>query len=194
MNPGFDEKSGSRPTDSWARVLEGPDGSVASAGRESQERSRSAAARRAVIRVMRHYCASSIRVFDAWLDPEVAREWLFATASRPLTHVEIDARVEGSFRFVDRRDGDIAGYTGEYLEIVPHRRLVFTLSSEKYLRSDTRVMVEIASRTNGCEVTLIHENVPSNCAERMEGRWTGILYGLGVTLDEPPASSTTIGS
>lgn len=194
MNPGFDEKSRSRPTDSWARVLEGPDGSAAPPGRELQERSRPAAARRAVIRVTRCYGASADRVFDAWLDPEVAREWLFATASQPLAHVEIDARVGGSFCFVDRLDSDFAEYTGDYLEIIPHRRLVFTLASENHPRGDTRVMVEIASCTNGCELTLIHENVPPNCAERMEGRWTGILYGLGVTLDEPSPGSTTIGS
>jgi uncharacterized protein YndB with AHSA1/START domain len=175
-------------------MLEGPDGSAATAACEWQERSRSAAARRAVIRVACPYRASSARVFDAWLDPEVARKWLFATASYPLAHVEIDARVEGSFRFVDRRDGDIAEYTGEYLEIIPHRRLVFTLASGKYPRGDTRVTVEIASRTNSCELTLIHENVPPNCAERMEGRWTGILYGLGVTLAGPSPGSTTIGS
>ena len=56
------------------------------------------------VRVARRYAASPARVFDAWLDPAVARQWLFATASHPLAHVEIDARVEGSFCFVDRQD------------------------------------------------------------------------------------------
>ena len=52
------------------------------------------------VRVPHRYKASPERVFDAWLNPVLASHWLFATASRPLVHVEIDARVEGSFRFV----------------------------------------------------------------------------------------------
>jgi len=141
-----------------------------------------AAERHAAICVTHRYGVPSERVFDAWLDPGVAGRWLFATASRPMAHVEIDARVEGSFRFVDRRDDEITEYTGEYIEIVPHRRLVFTLCMEKHPHV-TRVMVEIAPLKNGCELTLAHENVVHDRAHHIEGRWTGILYGLAVTLD-----------
>ncbi len=162
--------------------------SAASPSREGGKRYRSAAQRQARIRVKRRYAASSARVFDAWLDPEVARKWLFATASRPMAHVEIDARVEGSFCFVDRRDGESTEYAGEYIEILPHRWLVFTLTMEKYPHVIMRVSVEIAPLTNGCELTLTHENVPQDRASHIEGRWTGVLYGLGVTLD---SASTT---
>jgi uncharacterized protein YndB with AHSA1/START domain len=144
---------------------------------------RSEAQPHVAIRVTHRYDVSSSRVFDAWLDAEVAGRWLFATASRPMAHVEIDARVEGSFRFVDRRDGEITEYTGEYIEIVPHRRLVFTLSMEEHPPAITRVMVEIEPLKKGCELKLTHENVPQDRASHIEGRWTGILYGLGVTLD-----------
>jgi uncharacterized protein YndB with AHSA1/START domain len=140
-----------------------------------------------VIRVVRRYDAAPARVFDAWLDPDIATRWLFATALHPLAHADIDGRVDGSFRFVDRRKGDIAQYTGEYIEIVPNRRLVFTLSMDKYLPAETRVSVDIAPVTNGCTLTLTHENVPRDRAEYVEGRWIGILYGLGVTLDSASA-------
>jgi len=121
-------------------------------------------------------------VFDAWLDPAVARQWLFATALRPLAHVEIDAKVGGSFCFVDRQEAaDITRYTGEYLEIAPPRRLVFTLSMAKDV--ETRVTVEIAPLAKGCRLTVLHENVPREHADHMLGRWTGILFGLGATLE-----------
>jgi uncharacterized protein YndB with AHSA1/START domain len=158
-------------------------GSAALARPERKKRSRLEAQRYSVLRVTRRYGAPSARVFGAWLDPEVAGRWLFATASRPMAHVEIDARVGGSFRFMDRRDGDIVEYTGEYIEIAPHRRLVFILSMEKHPHVITRVMVEIAPLKKGCELKLTHENVPQDRASHIEGRWTGILYGLGVTLD-----------
>jgi len=92
--------------------------------------------------------------------------------------------VNGSFCFVDRRNGgDVTRYVGEYIEIVPPRRLVFTLSAGKYAYVNTRVAVEIAALTKGCKLTLIHENMPRDHAEHMEGRWAGVLYGLGATLD-----------
>jgi uncharacterized protein YndB with AHSA1/START domain len=140
-----------------------------------------------VIRVSRRFSAPPDRVFDAWLDPEVAGKWLFATASRPMARVAIDARVKGSFRLVERRGcaGKDVEYSGEYVEIAPPRRLVFTLSAVNP-RDITRVSVELAPVETGCELVLTHENVAADDASRTEGRWTGILYGLGVCLTLSP--------
>ena len=188
MGPGIDMKSGSPATGAWTRVLEvrnspGGLGSATWISHETKVRPRPKAARRAAIRVTRRFRAPPDQVFNAWLDPEIAGEWLFATASHPMARVEIDARVGGSFRFVDQRDGEMTEYTGEYVEIVPHRRLAFSLSVEKCPHVITRVMVEIVPMKNGCALTLTHENLPPDYVSRTEGRWTGILYGLGVTLD-----------
>jgi uncharacterized protein YndB with AHSA1/START domain len=188
MKPEIDVKNGMPPARAWAytpdgRAGPGDVGSAASARAAREKRSTSKTQRPAAIRVTHRYDAPPARVFDAWLDPGVARRWLFATASRPMAHVEIDARAGGAFCFVDRRDDETARYTGEYVEIVPHHRLVFKLSLENRPHVVTRVTVEIALLKKGCELTVTHENVPRSHAEPMEGRWTGILYGLGVTLD-----------
>lgn len=134
------------------------------------------------IRLTSRYRASPQRVFDAWLDPGVAGQWLFATASRPMTHVAIDARVGGAFCRAERRNGEITEHNGEYVEIVPHRRLVFTLFGESRSRDATRVIVEISPLKRGCELRLSHENVPPDRINDIKARWTGILYGLGETL------------
>jgi uncharacterized protein YndB with AHSA1/START domain len=141
------------------------------------------ASRRPAIRVSRRFTASPQRVFEAWLDPGIAGAWLFATASRPTQRVEIDARAGGAFRFVERHGGTIIEHAGEYLEIAPPRRLVFSLALERHPPVLTRVGVEIAPLATGCELVLTHENVPGERAEDTAARWTGILYGLGVTLD-----------
>jgi uncharacterized protein YndB with AHSA1/START domain len=145
-------------------------------------RSRSSTEPPAPIRVTSRFRAPPERVFNAWLDPAVAGKWLFATASRPMRHVRIDARVAGSFHIAEQRNGNGAGHTGEYVEIVPRRRLVFMLRAEEHPDVRTRVTVEIAPLKSGSELTLIHENVPPEHANETEGRWTGILYGLGLTL------------
>jgi uncharacterized protein YndB with AHSA1/START domain len=145
--------------------------------------------RHGIVRVARRYRASSERVFDAWLDPGIAGQWLFATASRPLTRMALDARVGGFFCFVDRHDGEEVARTGKYTEIVRPRRLGFTLSMENRPRVTTRVAVEIVPLRTGCELVVTHEDVPPDCAVHTRNRWTGLLYGLGETLRGLPARS-----
>lgn len=135
------------------------------------------------VRVTQRFTAPPERVFDAWVDPTTAGEWLFATAWRTMSSVAIDARTGGSFRFEDRQDGEGVVRTGQYIEIVSPRRLVFTLSGEKRPQDMTRVSVEIVPLDDGCELTLVHESVLPDNANDTEGRWTGMLYGLATVLD-----------
>ena len=120
------------------------------------------------------------RVFDAWLDPEKARRFLFATPTGEMVTVEIDARVGGSFYVVERRDGEDAEHYGEYLEIDRPRRLVFSFAVPNY--PSTKVIVEIAPRGTGCELTLTHEGVLPEFASRTEAGWSMILEGLAKAL------------
>jgi uncharacterized protein YndB with AHSA1/START domain len=132
------------------------------------------------VRVTQRYRVTPSRVFDAWVDPDTAARWLFATASHPAARVSIDARAGGSFSFVERRGRGEIEYAGEYLELSPPRRLVFVLSEPANGR--TRVSVEIVPVRSGSEVTVVHEPLPAEQAGLVEGRWSGMLYGLGTLL------------
>ena len=136
----------------------------------------------AVVRVTHRFDASAERVFDAWLDPAKAGTWLFATPGGRMVRVEIDARVGGTFTFVDRRDGEDIEHVGEYLEIERPRRLVFTFAVPRFSPQRTRVTVEIAPRGSGCELTLTHENVLPDWASRTESGWTMLLERLAAVL------------
>jgi uncharacterized protein YndB with AHSA1/START domain len=142
--------------------------------------------RPSAIRVARRFRAPPERVFRAWLEPEVAGRWLFATASEPMTDVDIDPRVGGAFRLAARGNGADLEHAGRYVEIVPPRRLIFTLALPERRRVVTRVTAEINRLGSGCELALTHENVPPDRAGETEARWTGILYGLGETLGALP--------
>lgn len=131
------------------------------------------------VRVTRRYSDPPERVFDAWLNPETAGKWLFATAWRPMSRVEIDARKGGPYRLVDGRGGE---YAGQYIEIARPRRLVFTLAMATRPPVVTRVTAEFKPLRSGCELTLAHDDVPPGQERGIEGRWTGMLYGLGETL------------
>jgi uncharacterized protein YndB with AHSA1/START domain len=135
------------------------------------------------IRVTQRFDAPADHVFNAWLDPGIAGRWLFATATRPIPAVKIDARAGGSFRFEDRRYGKAEVQAGRYLEIARPRRLAFTLSGSKPARDGARVSVEIVPLDTGCELTLLHQRVRPDEAECIEGRWAGMLYGLATMLE-----------
>jgi uncharacterized protein YndB with AHSA1/START domain len=134
------------------------------------------------VRVACRFSASPERVFDAWLDPGKAGRFLFATVSGQMVRVEIEARVGGSFIFVDRRDGEDIEHIGRYLEIDRPRRLVFTFEVPKFSAQSTRVTIDIVALEAGCELTLTHEGVLPDYASRTQAGWTGILDRLGEIL------------
>ena len=131
------------------------------------------------LKVSHRYRVPAERVFDAWLDPAIARRFLFATPHGEMVRADIDPRVGGRFAFVDRRPehGDIL-HEGEYEVIDRPRRLVFTFAVPQYDPGLTRVALDFAAVDGGCEVTLSHEGVlPEYEAQTREG-WGTILAGL----------------
>ncbi len=137
------------------------------------------------IRVRRRFGVPPARLFDAWFDPAVAGRWLFATASQPLAHVAIDARVGGAFRFAAREGPAALEYAGRYEEIRG-------AAGRPGTPAVSRVRVAMLPQGHGCALEVIHENLPDEAARYLKDRWTGMLYGLGVTLDalRPPATAT----
>jgi uncharacterized protein YndB with AHSA1/START domain len=135
-----------------------------------------------VVRVTRRFDLPVERVFDAWLDPEKAGQWLFATPTGRMVRVEIDARVGGSFVFTDRRDNQDIEHMGTYLEIDRPRRLVFTFAVPKYSRQFTRVSIDLKPLPSGCELTLTHEGVLPEYLERSHAGWGKICDGLAANL------------
>ena len=138
---------------------------------------------RASIRVTHRFKASAERVFDAWLDPAKAARFLFATPTGRMVRAEIDARVGGSFTFVDRRDGEDVAHTGTYLELDRPCRLVFTFAVPKYSAESTKVIIEIVPDGTGCMLTLTHEGVWPDFADRTQAGWSMILDGVAKVVD-----------
>ena len=131
----------------------------------------------------RRIAASPQAVFDAWTDPEAAGRWLFATPDGVMETVEIDARLGGGFRIVERRGEELAEHFGEYVEFDPPRRLAFDFwTSEEEER--TRVTVTIAADGDGSLVTLAHAGVWAEWESQTRQGWTMILDGLARTLTE----------
>jgi uncharacterized protein YndB with AHSA1/START domain len=144
---------------------------------------------RPIVVVKSSFATSAERVFDAWLDPDMIRNWMFNPTLRreDVLRIVIDPRVGGSFSFLVRRDGQEIEYIGKYLEIDRPRRLAFTWaiapgSPEPGVAS--RVQVEIVPRGKRCDLTLVQE-MPAHWAEyaaSAKEAWTKELGVLATTL------------
>jgi len=136
------------------------------------------------VQLTRRFNASAERVFDAWITPATASQWLFTTPTSKIVRAEVDARVGGSFVFADRRENEDVEHVGNYLEIDRPRRLVFTFGVPKYSPVMTTVTLDIRPLADGCELTLTHVDVLPEWADRTAEGWGKLLTALGATLDE----------
>jgi len=137
------------------------------------------------LHVSHDFAASPERVFDAWLDPETARTWLFATPAGIMKQVAIDPRVGGRFTITEQREGEEIAHTGTYEVIDRPRRLIFSFMVAKYSSVMTKVSVVILPAPRGSILTLTHEGVLADYAERTQQGWAKTLDQLAIILANP---------
>ena len=138
------------------------------------------------LQVRRRFEAAPEKVFDAWLDPQVARRWIFSDQNGKIVSANVDARVGGSFSFVRRDENGDLDHVGEYLEIDRPRRLVFTFAVPAISPEYDRVTIEIVRLDKGCELTLTSEMSPEIFAEwgeQTRAGWTRMLAGLASLVE-----------
>lgn len=135
------------------------------------------------VTVKHRFAASAERVYDAWLDPEKVRRFLYTTATGEIVRCEVDARVGGKYAIVDRRNGEDVLHEGTYLELDRPRRIVFTLRVPKYSANEDCVTIEIEPLAHGCELTLTTQTSDEWADDTRRG-WTMILDVLDENLPE----------
>lgn len=119
--------------------------------------------------------------FAAWLDPSGMRHWMCPGDIRE-TEIEIDARVGGKFRIVMHGEEKDYVMTGEYVEIAPPSRLVFTWASN-VTAGDSLITLEFHDRGGESELVLTHERLAdAETAANYEKGWRGILDKLADRL------------
>jgi uncharacterized protein YndB with AHSA1/START domain len=134
------------------------------------------------IRMTRLFDAPVALVFEAMTRPEHVREWwgrLGEGYSVPVC--EIDFRVGGAWRFVNRHPHGEAAFHGEYREIDPPGRVVFTEIFEDFPDSVSVVTAELTEEGNRTRLTAT-VRYPSLEVRNMVME-SGMARGAGISYD-----------
>lgn len=133
--------------------------------------------------------APRAELFLAWLDPEFRKRWWLNDKNEGPISVAIDGRTGGAYKITQTHDScdhvEPDGYIwiieGEFLEVTPNERIVFTWNVNHTAEpvKDQRVTVEFEDAGQGTKVTITHEGMMSEqIAEGTEQGWGGMLENL----------------
>ena len=134
------------------------------------------------LEIIRFINAPRDRIYQAWTDPVQLKEWWGPKEVRTLKIVA-DARVGGKYRWdLVNQDGEEMSVCGEYKELIPGKRVVFTWKwndDEAWENYTSQVSVEFSDRDGGTELKLTHEKLPSEeSRDRHNHGWNSVLDRL----------------
>jgi uncharacterized protein YndB with AHSA1/START domain len=109
-----------------------------------------------VLRVERTFNAPAEAVFDAWTSSDVLRQWWSPGPNWETPIAEADVRVGGRLRIVMRSpDGEEFGGGGEYTEVRPTERLVFTWAWDGHEGHGGSQLIEVEFNDRGDGTTSV---------------------------------------
>ena len=134
------------------------------------------------IRMTRLFNASRHLVFEAMTTPEHVKQWwgrLGDGYSVPVC--EIDLRVGGRWRFVNRHPHGEAAFHGEYREITAPSRLVFTEVFEEFPDTLSIVTTELVDEGGKTRMTATVQYPSLEVRDMVIA--TGMSAGAGISYD-----------
>ena len=113
------------------------------------------------IRLHRVFKTTPEKLYKAFLDPAALVKWM-APHGFTARVDKLDARVGGSYHmaFTNFGTGSSHSFGGEYLELVPNRRIVHTDRFDAGLPGTMKVTIEIGEGAVGTELHIVQEGVP----------------------------------
>ena len=140
------------------------------------------AANKTSLEIKRVINAPRSRVYAAWTDPAQLKEW-WGPEGVETRNFAADARVDGKYRWdLVNQEGEEMSVFGEYRELVPGKKIVFTWQwddDEAWKNVSSVVTVELSDRDGGTEICLRHEQLPSTeSRDRHNEGWSSVLDRL----------------
>lgn len=120
-------------------------------------------------------------MFTAWTAPEHFARWFGGKDVQvPLDGLDFVAEPGRTWTAqMVLPDGDTIDWTGEFVEVVPHTRLVFTITDKPSEEGRARVVVELTPIDGGTHMHFTQET-PGFTPEQQDG----VLHGWQGFMDE----------
>ena len=143
------------------------------------------------LRIERTFAAPREALFRAWTTPELLKRWLHPGSDWTTPVADVDLRVGGSYRWGIRGpDGGTFYEVGEFLEITPPERLVYTCRFEDndvdfdMPKEETIVRVTFEVVSDGTRMILIQEGYV-NVTDRdgQQNGWPRFLDNLALLTE-----------
>ena len=131
------------------------------------------------LEIRRIFQAPRKKVFRAWTEAKELNRW-FGPSDEYTAKTEVDLRVGGKYRFEIRHSGEAVHTAfGEYREILPPEKLVFTWSWEDGSVENTLVTIDFLDNGAGTQIVLTHELFPSTeWRDKHNEGWNGCIGQL----------------
>ena len=127
---------------------------------------------------------SALAVYEAWTNAElVARWWAPRSLGVSVVSCEADVRVGGKYRYVlQNRDGSEIAFSGEYTELTPYSRIVYTQVFEGY--PGPAMTITITLEEHGGKTRLVAHEVYPSAEARDAALGSGMEHGMRETMDQ----------
>lgn len=114
------------------------------------------------VRLHRILATKPEKVYRAFIEPDAMAKWLPPNGFVCTVH-EMEAKVGGHFKMSFRNftTGNSHAFGGQYIELVPNERLLYTDKFEDpNLPGEMRVTVTLKCVSVGTELNITQENIP----------------------------------
>ena len=120
------------------------------------------------IKLHRVFKTSPERLYNAFITPEAMVKWLPPNGFTGKVH-SMDARVGGKYRmsFTNFTTGSSHSFGGDYLELVPGKRIVHTDVFDAGPPGTMKVTIDIRKVMVGAEIHIVQEGVPDEIPAEM---------------------------
>lgn len=135
--------------------------------------------------ITRTYPVTPDKVWRAWTEPQILKQWFGPSSPSTFFVAEIDLRIGGRYRLAfSAPDGEVHDVSGAYQEVELNKRLVFTFAWKSTPERVSRVAITLVPTVEGTEFNFVHDRFfDEKARDSHAGGWPLFFENLGQFLE-----------